>query len=97
MTDKRENQHRGSNFEDFLTEEDMLDECTAVAIKRVLSMELEDAMHAAGVNKSELSRRLHTSRTQVDRILNPEETGTSLEKLALAAHKLGKRLEIRLA
>ncbi|MDX8405322.1 MAG: hypothetical protein R8K50_04145 [Mariprofundus sp.] len=96
MNAKKDNKYRGSNFDSFLEEEGILEECTAEAIKRVLSMELADAMAASGVSKSELSHRLHTSRTQIDRILNPKETGTSLENLFLAAHKLGKRLEIRL-
>jgi len=92
---KREN--IGSSFEDFLAAEGMLEDCTAEAVKRVLAMEIADAMKEAGVSKLELSRRLHTSRTQIDRILNPEETGTSIESLFHAAHQIGKRLEIRLA
>jgi len=86
----------GTNFEDFLDSENILEECTAAALKRVLTMAIEDAMQEAHISKAELSRKLHTSRSQLERILNPEETGTSLEKLFQTAHQLGKRLEITL-
>lgn len=87
----------GTDFESFLDSENILEECTASALKRVLTMAIEDAMKEAHISKAELSRRMHTSRSQVERILNPTETGTSLEKLFQTAHQLGKRLEIKLA
>ena len=86
----------GSSFESFLESEKILEECTASALKRVLAMALEDAMKEAHISKVELSRRMHTSRSQIERILNPNETGTSLERLCQTAHQLGKSLEIRL-
>jgi len=87
----------GSDFSEFLAAEGLLEECTAVAVKRVIAMEIIDAMRAAHMNKSELANRMHTSRSQLDRILDADETGTSIEALTRAAVAMGKRLEIRLA
>jgi len=95
--DKMENKHRGSSFDSFLEEEGILEECTAVAIKRVLIMELQDAMKANHVTKTKLAKKMHTSRTQINRILSPEETGTSLDAIANLAAAIGKKIEIRLA
>jgi len=91
------NQYSGSNFDDFLEDEGLPEECTAEAVKRVLAMELMAAMRETGVSKAELARRLHTSRAQIERIINPEEVGVSLKTLFNAARQLGRRMEIRLA
>lgn len=61
------NKHIGSNFDDFLAEDNQLDEATAIAVKRVIAWQIEQAMQSAGVNKSALAKRMHTSRTVVDR------------------------------
>jgi len=92
-----QNKHIGSSFDSFLEEEGLLEECTATAIKRVLAMELLQAMEAEHVNKTTLAKKMSTSRTQLDRVLDPNETGTSIESLTSAAVAMGKRLEIHLA
>jgi len=92
-----DNKHLGGDFNDFLAEEGILEECTASAVKAVLAMELADAMKAGHVTKSALVERMHTSRSQLDRILDPNETGTSIDSLTRAAVAMGMRLEIRLA
>jgi len=97
MSEKKTNKHRGSRFDDFLAEEGLLEECTAAAVKTVLAMEMADAMKAENITKSALVGRMHTSRSQLDRILDPKETGTSIDALTRAAVAMGKRLEIRLA
>jgi len=94
-TVKKEN--IGSSFDSFLEEEGILEECSAVAIKRVLIMELQDAMKENHVSKTTLAKKLHTSRSQLNRILSPEETGTSLDAIANIAAAIGKKLEIRIA
>lgn len=91
-----DNKHLGSDFNDFLTEQGMLEECTSAAVKAVLAMELADTMKAKHITKSALVERMHTSRSQLDRILDPNETGTSIDALTRAAVAMGKRLEIRL-
>lgn len=97
MTPSKENKHRGSSFDSFLEEEGILEECTAVAIKRVLAMQLTDEMKKHHMTKVSMASKMHTSRAQLNRILDPEETGTSIEALVRAAVAMGKRLEIRLA
>lgn len=91
------NKNIGSDFEEFLAEDGILEECSAVAVKRVLSMELQDLMHEKHVNRTELAKRMNSSRSQIARLLNPEETGTSIDSLTRAAAAMGKHLEIRLS
>ena len=97
VSGREQNKHRGGRFEDFLEEEGILEECTAVAVKRVFAMQVADAMKAEHVTKVALAKKMHSSRSQLDRVLAPEEVGTSIDALARAAVALGKRLEIRLA
>lgn len=91
------NQYTGSNFDDFLTEEGILDEVTARAYKRLLALQVQDAMTEAQMSKSELAGRLQTSRSQLDRLLDPENTAITLDSLERLARALGKQLIVRFA
>lgn len=84
----------GSSFESFLAEEGILDEVDEAAIKRVLAWQIEQEMTAKNMRKSDLARRMETSRTQVDRLLDPDYTGVTLHTMFRAASVLGKRLRI---
>ncbi len=86
-----------SNFDDFLAEEGILDEVTAQAYKRLLALQVQDAMVEAQVSKSELAGRLQTSRSQLDRLLDPENTAITLDSLERLARALGKQLVVRFA
>ncbi len=88
--------HVGSNFEDFLAGEGMLEECRASAIKFMLAQELQKAMQQQQISKSEMAKRLHTSRTGIDRLLDPANTSVTLNTLARVATVLGKRIEFAL-
>ena len=88
--------HLGSNFEDFLEEEGILESCRAAAIKFKIAHELEKAMQMQKISKSEMARRLKTSRTGVERLLDPENTSITLITMARVAHLLGKRIEFAL-
>lgn len=90
------NPHIGSSFDEFLAEDGQLDEATAVAVKRVIAWQIEQAMQAAGLNKSTLAKRMHTSRTVVDRILDSEDTGLTLDTMTRAATALGFRVKFDL-
>jgi antitoxin HicB len=92
----KKNPHIGSNFDEFLAEDGQLDEATAVAVKRVIAWQIEQAMQAAGLNKSTLAKRMHTSRTVVDRILDSEDTGLTLDTMTRAATALGFRVKFDL-
>ncbi len=90
------NKHIGSDFDAFLAEQGELEEATAVAVKRVIAWQIEQAMKAAGVNKSALAKRMHTSRTVVDRMLDASDTGLTLETMTRAATALGFRVKVDL-
>jgi len=91
------NKHFGSNFDDFLREDGILEEVTAVAIKRVIAWQIAEAMRIQGVNKTELALRMKTSRAQLNRLLDDADTGLTLDTLSRAAQALGCRLKIVLA
>ena len=66
-----ENPHIGSSLEEFLEEEGRLEEATATAVKRVLAWQIEERMKAEQITKAEMARRMRTSRSQLDRLLDP--------------------------
>jgi antitoxin HicB len=90
------NPHTGSSFDDFLKEEGIYEECTAAAIKRVLAWQIEQEMQRQNITKSAMAERMHTSRSQLDRLLDPETTGVSLEMMQRAATVVGRELRIEL-
>jgi antitoxin HicB len=86
------NKHIGSSFDDFLKEEGIYEEATSHAIKRVIAWQLAEAMKAEKISKSEMARRMKTSRTQVERFLDPENDSVQLDTIQKAAAIVGKRL-----
>jgi len=88
--------HLGSSFEDFLAGEGILEECRAAAIKLKIARELEHAMRQRRITKAEVARRLKTSRTGVERLLDPANTSITLNTMAKVANLLGKRIEFAL-
>ena len=89
--------HIGSNFDDFLAEEGLLEHAETVAIKRVLAFQVEELMKEQNLSKTEMSRRMKTSRASLERLLDPGNQSVTLQTLDRAARALGKRLEISLA
>lgn len=87
----------GSSLDDFLQEEAMLEEVTATAIKRVIAWQIADEMKAQKMTKTELAKRMHTSRAALNRLLDEDDPSLTLTTLASAAAALGKRLNIELA
>ena len=87
----------GSSFDDFLKEDGIYDEVTAVAVKRVLAAQIAQAMADGAITKAEMARRMKTSRSQLDRLLNPAQTTTQLDTLFKAAHAVGREIRIELA
>ena len=92
----KKNKHTGSDFDDFLKEEGILEECTAEAIKRVIAFQLEQEMKKQKITKSQFAKMLKTSRAAIDRILDPNKS-CSLKSLVMAVTALGRHLEIRIA
>ncbi|CUS04550.2 putative integron gene cassette protein [Candidatus Promineifilum breve] len=91
------NQYTGSDFDDFLAEEGILEEVTARAHKRLLALQLQDIMAETQLTKTELAERMQTSRSQLDRLLDPENTAVTLDSLERLARAVGKRLVVELA
>ncbi len=89
-------QHIGSSFDDFLAEEAMLEEATAVAVKRVIAWQIEQEMRAQKINKTRMAEKMHTSRAALNRLLDDSDTSLTLTTLASAAAALGKKLKIEL-
>jgi antitoxin HicB len=87
--------HSGSTFDSFLEAEGIREEVEAVAIKRVLAWQLEQAMREQQKTKRAMAKQLHTSRSQLDRLLDPRNVSVTLDTVARAAKALGKRLIIR--
>jgi len=89
--------HSGSTFDSFLDEQGIRAEVEAVAIKRVLAWQLRQEMRRQQRTKQAMARQLQTSRSQLDRLLDPQNVSVSLHTIARAARALGKRLVIRIA
>jgi hypothetical protein len=88
--------HSGSSFDDFLEEEGYRDEVESAAIKRVLAWQFEQEMARQQKTKRAMAAELKTSRSQLDRLLDPRNTAVSLDTLTRAAHVLGKRLVLEI-
>ena len=89
--------HSGSTFDSFLEEQGIRYEVEAVAIKRVLAWQLEQAMHKQQKTKRAMAKQLHTSRSQLNRLLDPRNVSVTLDTITRAARALGKRVIIRVA
>jgi predicted XRE-type DNA-binding protein len=86
----------GSSFEEFLREEGTLEETTAAAIKSVLAWQLTDAMTKQGLTKNELAARMRTSRSQLDRVLDPKNDKVQLDTVFKVARALGREVKLEL-
>lgn len=91
-----DNPHIGSSLDDLLEADGLLDEVSATAIKRSIALEIEAEMSKLGITKSEMSRRMSTSKTQIDRLLDPDKDTVQLDTLCKAASAVGKSLNVRL-
>ena len=91
------NKHLGSNFDNFLKDEGTLAETEAIAVKRVIAYQIQEMMKKKQLSKTALAEQMHTSRSALDRLLDPGNVSITLQTLEKAALALGKRLKIRLA
>ena len=87
----------GSNFDDFLREEKMLEHAQAVAIKRVIVYQISEEMKQRKLSKTEMAGKMKTSRAALERLLDPENASVTLSTLERAASALGKKLKVELA
>ena len=87
----------GSSFDDFLKEESLLESSTAIALKRVIAWQIAKEMKAQNLTKTELAKRMHTSRAALNRLLDEHDSSLTLTTLASAAAALGKKVNLQLA
>ncbi len=87
----------GSSFDDYLKADGAYEETQAVAIKRVLAWLIGEAMNAQNISKAEMPRRMGTSRSQLDRLLDPRHAEVKIATLVRAAQALGRSLKLELA
>lgn len=91
------NRHLGSNFDDFLEEEGLRADTEAAAIKREIAYQIEIEMARVNLSKSAMAEKMHTSRTALNRLLDPANVSVTLQTLERAALALGKSLKVELA
>lgn len=86
----------GSSFDDFLREDGTYEEVTTAAVKRVLARQLEAAMVEKELSKTEMARRMNTSRAALNRLLDPDNEAVTLETLQCAAEAVGRKIRLEL-
>lgn len=89
--------HIGSDFDDFLREEKLLEAAEATAAKRVIAFQIAREMRRRGLTKSEMASRMKTSRPALERLLDPANRSVTLATLERAASAVGKKLRVELA
>jgi len=89
--------HIGSKFDDFLKEENLLEQVHAAAIKRVVAYQIVEEMKLKKLTKTEMASRMKTSRAALKRLLDPDNASITLFTLERAASALGKKLKVELA
>ena len=92
----KDNKHIGNSLDDFLAEEGLLESSQTYAIKRVLSWQLLHYMKEQNLTKAALAARMNTSRSALDRLLDPENESVTLNTLQKAASAIGAHLEMKL-
>jgi hypothetical protein len=93
---KKANPHVGSTFESWLDEQGIREEVTAAAIKEVIAGQLAAEMKKKGITKARMAEMMETSRAQIDRLLDPANSGATLETLMRAAKVVGRQLRLEL-
>ena len=93
----KKNEHIGSSFDEFLREEGLLAETEATAVKRVIAYQIEKEMAERNLSKSALASRMQTSRSSLQRLLDPDNASVTLLTLESVALALGKKLKVELA
>jgi predicted XRE-type DNA-binding protein len=92
----KQNQHIGSSLNSLLEETGELAEVNAVALKRVIAWEIKQKMIAEHLTKTQMASLMNTSRSALDRLLDPTNTSLTLHTLDNAARAVGKTLRIEL-
>ncbi len=86
----------GSLFDDFLKEEGLYEQVQAGALKKVVAHQLAEAMKAQHLTKIAMAKRMNTSRSQLDRLLDPNNASVSLDTLTRAAAAVGRQVRLEI-
>ncbi|BAY31443.1 hypothetical protein NIES2107_33020 [Nostoc carneum NIES-2107] len=92
----KKNPHIGSSLDDLFEEEGTLEEINLIATKRIIAWQISEAMNKRNLNKTAMAQMMGTSRSSLDRLLDPNNTSITLETLERAAKAVGKRVHIEL-
>ncbi len=90
------NPHVGSSLDDFLAEDAMLQEVTAIGVKRVIAWQIQEEMASQKLTKTAMAKKMHTSRAALNRLLDETDTSLTLTTLAGAAAALGRQVRFEL-
>lgn len=90
------NPHIGGTFDDFLSEQGILEECEDTAIKQILADQISTLMQERKISKLAMAEQMKTSRSALDRLLDPANNSVTLNTLQRAASAVGRRLHIEL-
>ncbi len=88
------NKHVGSTLDSFLDEEGILEHTEAVAIKRTIVRELQSLLKKEDVTQAELARRMGTSKSAINRLLDPNNPSLTIVTLFKAVQALGKTVSL---
>ncbi len=87
---------RSESFDEFLAKDGLLAETEDAAIKEIIADQIKVAMDKNGLSKTAMAARMKTSRRQLDRLLDPENTSVTLATLRRAASAVGRNLRVDL-
>ena len=90
------NRHVGSSLDELLAEDGSLEEVSARAMKRVLAWQVQQGMKAKGLTKVTMAKKMRTSRSALDRLLDETDTGLTIDTLTRAAKALGYKVKLEL-
>jgi DNA-binding Xre family transcriptional regulator len=90
------NPHLGSTLDSFLAEEGVLEEFRSHAIKEVIAWQLQQAMQERRLSKNDMAKLMHTSRAQLNRLLDPKDGNVTIETLQRAAAVVGRKVQLQL-
>lgn len=92
----KDNPHIGSSLDEFLDESGIREDVEILAARKVIALRLVEALERQDMTKTELARRMHTSRTVVNRMLDPDNPGITLQTIDRASRALGLKLKVEL-
>ncbi len=88
----KDNKHIGSSFDDFLLEEGIYEGVTRVAVKKVIAWQVSQVMKEQNISKTAMAKKMHTSRSALNRLLDADNTSVTVQTLEKAANAVDKRL-----